>query len=66
MKNTLIPLDLVFGRADGTSARIEANPAPLALEPVPSGEPIGAVLEIAGGRAAELGIQANDQVSWDK
>ena len=66
MKNTLIPLDMVFVRADGTIARIEANTAPLSLEPVPSGEPIGAVLEIAGGRAAELGIQANDQVSWDK
>ena len=66
MKNTLIPLDMVFVRADGTIARIEANTAPLSLEPVPSGEPIGAVLEIAGGRAAELGIQPNDKVSWEK
>jgi uncharacterized membrane protein (UPF0127 family) len=36
------------------------------LEPVPSGEPVGAVLEIAGGRSAELGLSAGDKVSWPK
>jgi uncharacterized protein len=66
MKNTLIPLDMVFIRADGTIARIEANTAPLSLDPVPSGEPIGAVLELAGGRAAELGITAGAKVDWPK
>jgi len=64
MKNTLIPLDMIFIRADGTVALIAANTVPLSLEPVPSLEPIAAVLEIAGGRAAELGIQAGDKVSW--
>ena len=64
MKDTLIPLDMLFVRADGTIARIEANAVPLSEEPVPAGEPIGAVLEIAGGRAAELGIAAGDKVSW--
>jgi uncharacterized membrane protein (UPF0127 family) len=64
MKNTLIPLDIIFIRADGTIARIAENTVPLSLEPVSSLEPVGAVLEIAGGRAAELGIQAGDKVSW--
>ena len=63
MRNTLIPLDMVFIRADGTIARI-ATAKPLDETPVPSGEPIAAVLEIAGGRAAELGIAAGDTVSW--
>lgn len=62
MKNTLIPLDLIFIRADGTIASIEANAVPLSLEPIASQEPAAAVLEIAGGRAAELGLAPGDQV----
>jgi uncharacterized protein len=64
MKNTFIPLDLIFVRPDGTIARIEANTVPLSLDPVPSLEPVTAVLEIAGGRSAELGIQPGDRVQW--
>lgn len=64
MKNTLIPLDMLFIRADGTIARIEANTVPLSLDPVPAGEPVGAVLELAGGRSAELGIVAGAKVAW--
>ena len=64
MKNTLIPLDMIFIRPDGTIGSIAANTVPLSLEPVPSGEPVEAVLEIAGGRSAELGLSAGDKVSW--
>jgi uncharacterized protein len=64
MKNTLIPLDLIFIRADGTIARIAENTVPLSLDPVPSLEPVVAVLEIPGGRSAELGVKAGDKVSW--
>lgn len=64
MKNTLIPLDMIFVRPDGTIGSIAANTVPLSLESVPSGEPVSAVLEIAGGRSAELGISAGDKVSW--
>ncbi len=64
MKNTLIPLDMIFIRADGTIARIAANTVPHSLESVGVAEPVAAVLEIAGGRAAELGIKEGDTVSW--
>jgi uncharacterized membrane protein (UPF0127 family) len=66
MSNTLIPLDMIFIAPGGRIARIEANTVPLSLEPVGSGEPVEAVLEIAGGRSAELGIAAGDQVSWKR
>jgi len=63
MKNTLIPLDIVFIRPDGTIGRI-THAKELDLTPLPSGEPIGAVLEIRGGRAAELGIREGDKAEW--
>lgn len=62
MKNTLIPLDLVFIRANGTIARIAANAKPLSQDNIPSGEPVRAVLEIPGGRAAQLGVESGDVV----
>lgn len=66
MKNTLIPLDIIFIRPDGTIARIAANTVPMSLEPIPSLEPVSAVLEIRGGRAAELGIEPGDKVAWKR
>jgi uncharacterized protein len=65
MKNTLIPLDMIFIRADGSIARIEPETVPQTLDPVSSGEPIAAVLEIAGGQAAKQGISEGDTVIWD-
>jgi uncharacterized membrane protein (UPF0127 family) len=65
MRNTLIPLDMVFIRADGRIARV-ATAKPLDETPVPSGEAAAAVLEIRGGRAAELGIKAGDKVDWKR
>ena len=66
MRNTLIPLDMIFIRADGTIANIEANTVPLSLQPVYAAEPVTAVLEIAAGRAAELGISPGDRVEWTR
>jgi uncharacterized protein len=63
MKNTLIPLDIIFIRADGTIVRI-THAKSLDLSPLPAGEPVAAVLEIRGGRAAELGIKEGDVASW--
>jgi uncharacterized protein len=64
MKNTLIPLDMIFIRADGSIARIAVNTVPHSLELVGVQEPVVAVLEIAGGRSVELGISEGDRVSW--
>ena len=64
MRNTLIPLDMIFIRADGSITNIEANTVPLSEEPVMSYEPVIAVLEIPGGRSAELGIKPGDTVKW--
>jgi uncharacterized membrane protein (UPF0127 family) len=63
MKNTLVPLDIIFIRSDGTIVRVTHAKA-LDLTPLPSGEPIAAVLEIRAGRAAELGIEEGDVASW--
>ncbi len=65
MKNTLIPLDIIFIKQDRTIVNIAENTVPLSLDPVPSLEPVVAVLEIAGGRSAELGIKAGDRVEWE-
>lgn len=65
MKNTVIPLDMIFIRGDGTIARIAADTIPYSLEPVDSGEPVAAVLELAGGKAAALGITEDDVVTWE-
>jgi len=64
MKNTPSPLDIIFIRADGTIATIAENTMPFSEAPIPSGEPVAAVLEINGGRSAELGIAQGDKVTW--
>ena len=56
MKDTLIPLDLVFVRADGTVSRIHEDARPNDLTEILSEGPIAAVLEINAGRTRELGI----------
>ena len=64
MKNTVIPLDIIFIRRDGTIESIAAHTIPYSLDPVLSNEPVATVLEIAAGRAGELGIEPGDRVSW--
>ncbi|HEV2598635.1 DUF192 domain-containing protein [Sphingopyxis sp.] len=64
MKNTLIPLDMIFIRADGSIDRIAENTIPESLEPVVSGGEVSAVLELAGGTAARLGLDETAKVTW--
>jgi len=64
MKNTLIPLDMIFVRADGSIDRIAENTIPESLEPVASGGEVAAVLELAGGTSARLGIDETAKVTW--
>ena len=65
MKNTPSPLDILFIRPDGTIARIAEQSPPFSQAPIPSGEPVAAVLELRGGRALDLDISAGDTVRWD-
>jgi uncharacterized membrane protein (UPF0127 family) len=64
MKNTFVPLDIIFIRQDGTIARVAANAKPQDLTPVDSGEPILAVLEIKGGEAKKQKITAGQKVDF--
>jgi len=60
MKNTLIPLDLLFASPEGEILRIHENAIPGDLTPIPGGEGVQMVLEINGGLAARLGIAQGD------
>jgi len=62
MKNTLIPLDIIFIRSDGVISSIAGNAVPMSEAQIPSSEPVRAVLEIAGGRARQLGIEPGERV----
>lgn len=64
MKNTFIPLDIIFVRENGVIQNIAANTTPYSTDPVESTAPVAAVLELRGGLAAELGIKAGDTVRW--
>ena len=66
MKNTLIPLDLIFIRGDGRIANIGAKAVPMSTAIIASEGLVTAVLEIPGGRAAELGIRPGDRVRWTR
>jgi uncharacterized membrane protein (UPF0127 family) len=66
MKNTYIPLDMVFIAADGKISSIAANTTPHSLAIVSSKVPVGAILELKGGEAARRALHAGDRVSWQK
>ena len=62
MKNTLIPLDMLFLDETGRVVRIGANAQPLSLELISSGQPVRYVLEINGGAAARYGAAPGDRL----
>jgi len=62
MKNTPLSLDMIFIKQDGTISTIAPDTIPYSEDKIPSSEPVRAILEIDGGRAAALGIQPGDKV----
>ena len=64
MRNTVIPLDLIFIGPDRRIVNIAANAVPYDESQLLSAGPVSAVLELAGGKAAALGIGPGDQVAW--
>src|SRR5262249_53356400 len=63
MKNTFIPLDMIFIRADGRIQRIAENTEPESTRIIAAGAPVRAVLEVIAGTAKKLGIRAGDRVA---
>lgn len=62
MKDTPLPLDMLFVRPDGTISTVAANAVPFSTAEISSAEPIRAVIEINGGLARTLGIAPGDLV----
>jgi len=62
MRNTYIPLDMVFITAEGTVRRIEADTEPFSTDLISSGGEVAAVLELNAGQAAKIGVKPGDRV----
>jgi uncharacterized membrane protein (UPF0127 family) len=62
MKNTLIPLDMVFIGRDGRIVNIHERAVPGSLDSISSAAPVRGVLELNGGITSRLGIRAGDRV----
>lgn len=65
MKNTYIPLDIVFARADGTVSSIERDAKPLSLRSMRALEPVRYVLELNAGVAEKLSIDRYSRLEWE-
>lgn len=63
MKNTPLPLDILFISSAGRIVSIAANTTPFSEKVIPSGKPARFVLELNAGTAANLGIAVGDEVS---
>jgi len=62
MKNTLVSLDMIFVREDGTIAAIAQNTVPQSLDTISVQEPVRGVVELAAGTVKRLGLKKNDKV----
>lgn len=62
MKNTYVPLDMLFATADGRIVNIAENTRPLTQDPYSAAAPVRIVLELAGGTATRLGIRPGDRI----
>lgn len=64
MRNTPLPLDMVFIRDDGTVANVAERTTPFSDDIVPSAEPVAYVLELNGGIARMIGLKPGDKVEF--
>jgi uncharacterized membrane protein (UPF0127 family) len=64
MKNTLIPLDMLFLKSDGRVAKIAANTKPMSETIINSDTDVTAVLELNAGAAQQLGIKSGDWIGF--
>nr|WP_240481517.1 DUF192 domain-containing protein [Novosphingobium fuchskuhlense] len=64
MKNTVIPLDIIFIGPDHKVLNVAANAVPYDETPLPSDGNASGVLELNGGRAAQIGLKPGDTVTW--
>jgi len=64
MKNTFIPLDILFIRGDGTVSSIAKNTEPHSLKSISAIEPVNFVLELNAGLTDKLGIEPGSQISF--
>jgi uncharacterized membrane protein (UPF0127 family) len=62
MKNTYIPLDMLFIRSDGSIANIATNTTPLSTDRISSSEPVPAVLEMNAGFAQRWRVESGDRL----
>lgn len=65
MKNTFIPLDMVFARPDGTVSSVIRNTEPQSLKSLSSVEPVAFVLELNAGVTTRLVIDENSRIYWE-
>jgi len=64
MRNTYIPLDMVFIGADGRVQRIESHTEPFSLAAISSDGEVEAVLELNAGTADAIGLKVGDKVDY--
>lgn len=64
MKNTPLPLDIIFINASHTIVRIAQHTTPFSEQPLPSGSPTQFVLEVNGGFCQRHGVAVGDRVEF--
>ncbi|HEU0117005.1 MAG TPA: DUF192 domain-containing protein [Alphaproteobacteria bacterium] len=62
MKDTYIPLDMLYVRADGTIEKIITEAQPLNYTPLSSDEPVHGVIELNAGEVAREGLKKGDKI----
>ena len=66
MKNTMIPLDIIYFGSDSTAVSFQKNAVPGNETPLPSGEPAKFVLEVNAGLADEWGLEVGDKIDFER